>query len=167
MAASKIRRLIWERDKGRATIDGLSFDIVSNVRNAANGLRKLHVKSEVVNSIVNGVYADPYMPAPFPKGLWKITEIIADKGRDYFPIKIKTNAHQKVPIWRLDKDGGYDHATEIMVDDSGYCLHWSEFSKTTLGCGRVGKDDASQVITLAGKLLDLKSQGFDLELEVI
>ncbi|MDR0506384.1 MAG: hypothetical protein LBH32_06165 [Dysgonamonadaceae bacterium] len=153
--------ITWNRDNGLAQFEGMTFVITCNVRNELNGLRKLHLKSEVVNTVVNGQWGPPYMPRRFPKGEWKITGIEPAKEKDFFPLKIKTNAHQMVETWNLDAQGGYDKPTGKQVDDSGYHLHWSEGSQTTLGCGRV--ESAKQAVILAALIW----QAFDRKEEVV
>lgn len=129
--------LLWKRDDNLLNVGDEQLTVTNRVRNELNGSRKLHNPKEVVKAIVNGVYGPAYMPRQFPKGIWNITEIEYTKARDFAPIKIKTDAHQKVQTWALDKSNGYDHPLDVFVDDFGYYLHWSEFSLTTLGCGRV------------------------------
>jgi len=132
-------KVIWLRDKGILTIGEETFFVFSEVRNELNGRRKLGIKGEVVRAVVNGQEGPPYMPRPFPKGLWEITgiEIIADQKSEFYPVKIRTNASQLVNVWELDKSGGYAAMTDREVIDSGYHLHWTP-SKTTWGCGRIG-----------------------------
>ena len=142
-------KLTWHRDKETLEVNGETFVVTNNVRNELNGRRKLHDKKEVVRAIVDGVYGSPYMPRQFPLGTWKITEIEETTARDFAPIKIKTDARQAIETWALDKSGGYDHPTGQYVIDSGYYLHWSQYSKTTLGCGRVGTDTDTQIRRLA------------------
>ena len=154
----------WARNRGVLRIGELFVTCRSDVRNYANGRRKLHDPSEVVRAIVNGAYSGPYMPSPFPAGTWKIIGTEKSKKIEFAPVKILTNAHQPVRLWALDNDGGYDHATEEWVDDSGYWLHFSRDSKTTLGCGRIGSaSEALSVADLVNKILAAKG---DLILEV-
>jgi hypothetical protein len=88
------------------------------------------------------------MPRPFPKGNWIVLGFEKTSKADFAPVKIKTNAHQKVELWNLDGAGGYDRPSGIYEEDYGYHLHWSEHSKTTLGCGRVGEDSDREVLAL-------------------
>jgi hypothetical protein len=143
-------KIVWDRDLGTAMLDGQQFVITSEVRNELNGRRLRHAPGEVVRTVTNkGTYGDPYMPRPFPEGLWKITGLESTNVAVYAPIKILTNAHQSVQVWALDKDGGYDVPTKNFVEDYGYWLHWSQASRTTLGCGRVGTNTSEQVRELA------------------
>ena len=147
----------WRRDDEVLEIDGEKFVVTNKVRNELNKLRKLHDPKEVVRAIVNGQYGSSYMPRQFPRGIWNITEIEYTKVRDFAPIKIKTDAHQKVQTWALDKLGGYDHPLDIFVDDSGYYLHWAQFSRTTLGCGRVEtENEVRRLAELIKPALDRK-----------
>jgi hypothetical protein len=142
-------RIVWDRDGGEARFCGKVFVITSDVRNELNGKRRLHDKQEVVNIVTaEGKYGEAYMPRPFPRGVWKITAVEESRNPVFAPYKIKTNAHQTVDVWTLDANGGYDKKSGKSAEDYGYYLHWSEFSRTTLGCGRVGNDTSYQVILL-------------------
>jgi hypothetical protein len=117
------------------------------VRTLANGKRRV---TEVVTSIPAG---KPYDVQRFPKGVWTITGIEPVKGDKAQvtdgPVKIRTDAHQKVKVWVLDQDGDYDHETSEETDDTGYLLHFSQ-SSATWGCGRI--DSAAQAKRLANIL---------------
>ncbi len=139
----------WNRNEGTAICGDEHFTITSEVRNELNGRRSLGNPKDVVRSIVNGQWGPPYMPRPFPLGNWRITGIEKTDNPEFAPIKIKTDAWQKVQVWELDKDGGYSHSTGESVRDEGYHLHWSQHSKTTLGCGRVGLTTDTQIRSLA------------------
>lgn len=146
--------LRWNRKESILYIAGLEdaeYVATSTVRNELNGRRRLHDPKEVVRAVVNGQYGPAYMPRPFPTGIWHITgiEIIHDESSEYWPLKIKTDAQQEVETWALDDAGGYAHPTGETVTDGGYWLHWTP-SKTTLGCLRIGTDNAEQVRELAG-----------------
>lgn len=144
-------RIVWDRDAGVATVGDRRFDITNRVRNEIDptAVRRLHDPTEVRRAIVNGEWADPYMPRKFPKGEWWIIGVEDTDVPDFAPIKIRTNAHQLVRAWALDANGGYDHPIDKLIDDSGYHLHWSALSRSTLGCGRVGRNDDSQIRDLA------------------
>ena len=160
-------KIVWERDAGKAVCESVNFTITCRVRNELNNRRALHKPKDVVRAIVNGQWGPPYMPRMFPKGTWEITGVEWTKDKDFAPAKIETNAHQLVEAWALDSVGGYDHATGERVDDSGYHLHWAEFSKTTLGCGRVGKDTDEEVRLLASAIEDELQAGNRVYLEVL
>ena len=149
-------KLLWDRDKAILTVGEAEFLVTNRVRNEIDpvAVRRLHDPSEVRRAVVNGQWGPPYMPRKFPKGTWRVLEVvdIADPTSDFWPIKIKTDAHQPVQVWALDAAGGYDHPIDKWVDDSGYHLHWCKGSISTLGCGRVGKDDDSQIQYLAIKV---------------
>jgi hypothetical protein len=112
------------------------------VRNELNGARKLHDSKEV---ILSSPLREPFMPRPFPLGKWKITKVYKSNNPNYQPVIFETDAHQLLPIWALDKNGGYDHETEELTDDYGYWLHhaWVKRdgvyvnSATTQGCGNI------------------------------
>lgn len=143
--------LTWDRDASDLEIGGEHFTVTNRVRNEIDpgAVRRLHDPSEVRRAIVNGQWGPPYMPRKFPKGQWRVLAVEDTHDPEFAPIKIRTDAHQLVQIWELDDKGGYDHPIDRLVDDSGYHLHWSAISKSTLGCGRVGLDDDTQVRALA------------------
>jgi len=151
--------LLWHRDQYDLEVAGVHFYVTSIVRNeiAPVYVRRLHEPKEVVRTVTSDRKKGlPYMPRKFPLGDWTITAVERN-GRhgmsfdeaEYGPVRIRTNAHQTVTVWALDDAGGYDHALDEMVEDYGYLLHWAPFSRTTLGCGRVGKEDAGQIEQLA------------------
>jgi hypothetical protein len=154
----------WARNRGVLRIGDLFVTCRSDVRSYGNGRRKLHDPGEVVRAIVNGAYSGPYMPSPFPVGTWKIIGTEKSKKIEFAPVKILTNARQPVQLWKLDNLGGYEYATDEWVEDSGYWLHYSRDSKTTLGCGRIGSAaEALMVADLVKKILAAKE---DIILEV-
>ena len=162
-------KLIWNRDKGEARIEGGQvFRITCDVRNELNGRRRLHDRDDVVNTVrENGTWGHAYMPRPFPKGTWNITGVEKTAVPVFAPFKIKTNAHQKVELWNLDGHGGYDRASGVFAEDYGYHLHWSERSLTTLGCGRVGANTSSEVAALAALVSEALGRGEGVVLEVV
>jgi hypothetical protein len=161
-------KIIWRRDSGTAECGGKEFVITSIVRNELNGRRRLHEPGEVVNTVTkDGRWGQPYMPRPFPKGTWKITGVEKTGEPVFAPVKIRTDAHQKVELWNLDGRGGYDRPSGIFAEDWGYHLHWSENSKTTLGCGRVGTDAGSEALALARLVSGAMAAGGDAILEVV
>jgi len=121
----------------------LVFHCTSDVRNELNGRRKLHEPREVVRTIP-GAY--PYMPRPFPvtdgSREWEILGVRRREATDpeygYLgPAFIQTDAELMLPIWKLDKTGGYEAETFGIVKDVGYGFHFARDSKTTQGCGRL------------------------------
>jgi hypothetical protein len=145
--------IIYKRDENDLEANSQHFTVTNEVRNEIDpnpiNRRRLHDFSEVVKSVVNGQWGKPYMPRKFPKGTWTITAIVPTTEAVFAPVKIETDAHQMVETWALDANGGYDHADGGHVEDSGYYLHWSEGSRTTHGCGRVGTDTDIQIRALA------------------
>lgn len=112
----------------------------SVVRNELNGWRALHDPDQVIQGYVEGPKKPNVMPRPFPKGEWELYQPWprSEERNPYLaPFFVPTSAHQEVEIWALDEDGGYDHPTGEMVDTIGYGLHYSELSKTTVGCIRI------------------------------
>ena len=150
-------KLLWKRDDDILEINDEKFVVTNKVRNELNKLRKLHNPKEVVKAIIGGMWGPPYMPRQFPKGEWNITGIEYTKNPEFAPVKIKTDAWQKVQVWALDDKGGYDHPVDSYVNDSGYYLHWAQFSKTTLGCGRVEtENEVRRLAELIKPALDRK-----------
>lgn len=159
--------LKWVIDQNVLSIGNNTYHVTNLVRNELNGWRKLHDPKEVRRSVVNGQWGPPYMPRRFPKGTWKITGVIDTNDPEFAPIKITTDAKQEVNVWALDENGGYDHKTDEKVMDSGYHLHWSEHSQSTLGCGRVGYDTDDEVRSLAQIIHGALTLGEEVFLEVV
>ena len=162
-------KIVWNRDENRLETGGIVFTVTNNVRNEIDPLnvRRLHEAREVRRAIVNGAWSDPYMPRKFPKGIWQITGVEDTTDSEFEPVKIRTNAHQMVETWLLDVAGGYSKPSGKQVNDSGYHLHWSRGSRTTLGCGRVGTDSPKQVLKLAKMIRSAMAAGEVITLEVI
>jgi hypothetical protein len=78
----------------------------------------------------------PVMPRPFPFGDWNVYMPLPRHDKYLAPYFIPTSAEQFLPVWALDENGGYDHATAEKVLDLGYGLHFST-STTTVGCIRI------------------------------
>ncbi|MDR0538923.1 MAG: hypothetical protein LBG74_00245 [Spirochaetaceae bacterium] len=92
-------KFIWERDRGimRCVGVGVEFTVTCDVRNEVNDRRKLHNPDEVVHTVrADGTWGHAYMPRPFPKGEWKITEIEKTSKPVFAPVKIKTEFHPKL-----------------------------------------------------------------------
>jgi len=158
-------RIIWARDKGVMTCGPEIIMCTSVVRNELNSRRKLHDPRDVVRAIVDDKYSGPYMPRPFPLGMWHIFGYDMTHDVNYAPIKFFTNAHQLVELWDLDDRGGYDKPSGETVDDTSYWLHFARDSKTTLGCGRLGSAYEARVLQ---KIVDsAKARGELIELEVV
>lgn len=144
---------VWQLDKGILTVDGKAYECFSNVRNELNDKRPLHDPRQVVRMIPS---AHPYMPRPFPLGTWSILGTIRRHPGDpkygvLGPVFIRTDACQKLPVWRLDELGGYDHETDELVMDCAYGIHASPDSATTWGCGRLGSTTAARFL---GNMVD-------------
>ena len=156
-------KVIYERDRNRLTVDGVVFTVTNNVRNEIDPIyvRKLHNPSEVRYTVNRDrSKGKPYMPRKFPKGVWKITAVewysephgIPNFSKsEYGLVRIRTDATQKVNVWKLDGAGGYDKKTDELVDDYGYLFHYSN-SSTTLGCGRIETQEAANKLA---KIIEL------------
>lgn len=153
-------KLIWDIEKEDLECNGVHFKVWCHVRNEIdpNYVRRLHEKKEVIFAIVNGVQTKiPYMPRKFPKGTHEITSVEylpkTNEQEVYWPLKIKTNAKQKVERWILDANEGYEKGTGEYVMDGGYHIHFS-WSNTTHGCGR------PETEIQARKLAEMVIEGF-------
>jgi len=147
------------------TTGGIVFKVNNIIRTAKDKTRSLSKPSDLVFPIVNGEYYHlPVMPGHFPKGHWNITEVKYTSEKDFAPVKIKTNAHQRLKVWTLDPDGSYGKETEETVDDSGYYFHAS-WSRTSLGCGIM--DSAKSALKLAKMCEVAIGKGETILLEVV
>ena len=156
-------KVIWNRDAEDLEINGIHFKVWCHVRNEIDPkyIRRLHDPNEVVFAIVNGVQTKiPYMPRKFPKGTFEIITVEfvpkTDQQKDFWPVKIRTNASQDVEVWELDENKGYKKGTGKFVRDGGLLIHYS-WSNTTLGCGR--EESEIQVRKLAQMIIDGFSTG--------
>ena len=125
------------------SIDGMVRDILADsiVRNEINGWRRKHDPKEVVRAMTHDPYnKPPVMPRPFPFGEWNVYAPRHREDKYLAPYFIPTDAEQFLPIWALDENGGYDHATAEKVLDVGYGLHFST-STTTVGCIKIYEED--------------------------
>jgi len=162
-------KVLFERAIEKLIVEDVVFTVTNNVRNEIDPvyIRKLHDPKEVRYTIkqdhTQGV---PYMPRKFPKGNWKITgvehyAVINGKENfdknEYGTVRIRTDAHQPVTVWALDKAGGYDRATGAVTEDYGYLFHFAPNSQTTLGCGRCQSQD------IADKLASMIESSLDPE----
>lgn len=159
--------LLYERDKNRITFGGVVFGVTNNVRNEIDLYypRRLHEKGEVRKSIPSD---KPYMPRKFPLGKWEITaiewiETYKFEKKEFGTVKIRTNASQKVKIWALDGQGGYDHETNEEVIDSGYLGHYSDWVNT-LGCWR---HDTQKGAEKLARMIEIEMQKCKVYVEVI
>jgi len=160
-------KILYERDKNKLIVEDVVFTVTNNVRNEIDPLyvRKLHDPKEVRYTVsADRSKGKPYMPRKFPKGTWKTTgveryAVVHGKENfdqnEYGTVRIRTDAHQKVSVWALDKNGGYDHETSEMVEDYGYLFHFAPTSMTTLGCGRmISQDATNKFASLIEKSID-------------
>ena len=159
-------KVVYDIEACTLTAGGIVFQVNNKVRSDKDGTRSLDKKSELVFPIVNGEYdyARPVMPHHFPKGKWKITDLQYTEDPTFAPVKIKTNAHQKLPVWTIDPDGSYGHETTEMVDDWGYYFHAS-WSKTSQGCGIISSQKAA--LKLANLCKQAFAKGESISLEVV
>jgi hypothetical protein len=139
----------WDRKDGALLVEGRRFPCTCDVRNELNGRR---ARDQVVRTIPNGM---PYYPRPFPTGTWNV---LRPRERDdgyRAPYFIPTTAYQEVPTWELDENAHYLEPTGEVDLDREYGLHWSEDSRTTLGCIRISrKDDLLALVVLINAALD-------------
>jgi hypothetical protein len=81
----------------------------------------------------------------FPVGKWPIGKPLPRTAPYTAPFFIPTDAFQMLPVWEI-KDGKYVKATDKLIRDSGYGLHFST-SNTTLGCIKIiNRDDLLMLV---------------------
>lgn len=134
------------------------FAAASNVRNELNKERPLHDPEEVIFAMTGNPYDHfAVMPRPFPLGMWTVGQPEYNPSNKFLqPVFIPTDARRELPVWDLDEAGGYDHITYRMVRDTGYGLHWDEFSITTVGCLRA--DTKEHILWLAAEITGAHSR---------
>jgi hypothetical protein len=137
-------RIIADLKAGRLILPEAVYPVSNRIRTLRDRTRKAY---EIIRSIPDNL---PYDPQPFPKGLWRITDVEWNQGKGfdyptYGPVKIRTDAWQQVNIWELDRDGDYLRETDQRVKDTCYWLHYSSFT-TTLGCIRLASPEDAVAI---------------------
>lgn len=157
-------KAVYNIEERTLTLGGIVFKVNNFVRTHDDGTRSLDKPSDVIYPIVNGQYdyKRPVMPAHFPKGKWHITSTEYTEDPTFAPVKIKTDAHQMLKVWTLEKDGTYGKETEEMVDDSGYYFHAS-WSRTSLGCGILETKKAALKLAKLCEACLQKGEAVDLE----
>ena len=143
--------LRFKRSKYELVIEDTytAYTATNDVRNELNGRRRLHDPKEVIRAVVDGQWGPPYMPRQFPLGTWNVLRVEEQpRTSGFWPVKIVTDAHQPVKVWKLDEKGGYEAETDEVVMDSGYHLHWTPYN-TTHGCIRVGGQYTEEVLEVA------------------
>jgi len=155
-------KLSWARDAGILQYGDNSIKVICAVRNELNGERLLS-EPPVYSELEDGGTGEPYMPRPFPKGIWNVLAIIPKENPYEAPEFISTDAHQTVKEWSLDS-GHYGAETEDAIEDYGYGFHNST-SSTTLGCGHILSSDDRAALTAAIK--EALANGESVILEVV
>lgn len=158
--------VLYDVKKRTLTAGGIVFKVNNFVRSNRDKTRSLDKKSELVFPIIGGEYdyKRPVMPGHFPKGHWLITGVSYTEDPTFAPVKIKTNAHQKLKVWTIDPDGSYGKETEETVDDWGYYFHAS-WSRTSQGCGLLETKKAA--LKLAKLCETVLAKGETINLEVV
>jgi hypothetical protein len=137
-------KLTWERDNSVLRYGNRAIRVECNVRNELNGRRELY-EPVVYSELEDGSKGKPYMPRPFPKGVWTVTGILPKTIPYEAPEFISTDARQIVNVWSV-VDAHYGAETKDAIEDYGYGLHNST-SNTTLGCGKIiGSQDRADLV---------------------
>ena len=131
--------LTFSRKNRTLVMDGLethTFPAFSEVRNELTGERPDPSRlPDVEYSMPLGSGERlPVMPRTFPEGSWDIFEARQTDEKWLQPVKLMTNAHQKLNVWKLGSGGNYESQTDELVDDSGYRVHYCNGSHHTDGC---------------------------------
>ena len=132
-------------------VGDVEYKATCNVRNEINGKR---LKSQVIKTFpASGGERSPYYPRKFPTGTWEIKKPIWTNDIEFAPVKIPTDAFQRVLLWNTDNNGYKERSGEHQTD-SFYHLHFSQNSKTTLGCIRLNSsDDATEIAKMIEKAI--------------
>ena len=124
---------------------GVQIPATCIVRRVQDGTRGVGEVLRELNGHVSTEDGTPYMPDRFPAGAWEITGVIS-KGRDtyYWPVYLRTNAHQTLEYWDVNRKGEYTKPNGKTFEGYGYGLHYARYkdkrtkklvhSNTTLGC---------------------------------
>ena len=137
------------------------YHATCDVRNEINGRR---TKNQVIKTFPSsGGERSPYYPRKFPTGTWKIKNPVWTTDVDFAPVKIPTDAFQRVLLWDTDRNGYKERSGEHQTD-SFYHLHFAKNSITTLGCIRLNSE--RDAIVIAIEIEKAISKGQDCWLEV-
>ena len=145
--------------------DGVIMRNIWAASHVRNELDKSRPDASSLPDVVYSFNADrstgkPYMPRPFPLGIWSITSHEPTTEKWLQPVKLVTDAHQVLPIWALTGAGLYDHATTDMTDVWGYAIHYCNGSVHTDGC--IGIKDLGDMLWLVAQI-----ESYPMALEVI
>jgi hypothetical protein len=148
-------------NENKLVINDKTYKATCNVRNEINGKRK---KNQVVKTYPSSnQLRQPYYPRPFPTGTWEIKRPIFTDDIEYAPVKIPTDAYQRVLTWTTDNNGYKERSGEHQTD-SFYHLHYAQNSITTLGCIRL--DSSKDAVEIANEIKKQKDSGVKVWLEV-
>jgi len=131
---------VFKRKKGLLGIPVASgtrwVPAYSRVRNEINGERPDPKQlPDIEHSFrQNRTVGEIVMPRPYPLGTFKIYGLEASSERWTGPMKILTDAHQPLPVWKLKPTGEYDCPTGEMIEDWCYWAHYGNGSYHTDGC---------------------------------
>ena len=89
--------------------------------------------------LFNGYY---YYPKQFPTGSWELGKSCKSNDNYIGPLKIPTNAYQKVTTYKKESETSY--SVSGTVNDSGYLIH-SGAGSTTWGCIKMSDGDVALV----------------------
>ena len=156
--------LVFDRKKGLLLPDWTIW-ATSLTRTIANGERASH---EVVytdgTTVPNGL---PYMPEPFPAGIFNILSVEKmDDDSLFWPYLIRTDAERVLPVWELDEHERYLRPSARTFVDRGLHIHHARYknkdgilvpSRTTHGC--INGIKPGDVTGLALRILDLYPSG--------
>ena len=149
----------YDSETEELSYNDITLHATNIVRNEINGWRD---KSQVV--LTMGDNRRPYMPRPFPGGIWEVGRPERRDDPALWPYYIPTTATRNVFVWERDT-GGYKTETEEVVTDEEYGLHHSKSSTTTLGCIEVV--DEYDLRRLAEDITKAIDDGEKVYLEVI
>jgi len=143
-------RLIFSRSDGMLSLNDDQGELIrelaafSIVRNELNGERPdpSRLPDIFYSQNADGSQGKPTMPRPFPIGSWLVPGSARTDEQWLKPVKLITNAHQRLDVWKLKNDGTYDCQSGETIEDYGYRVHFANGSHHTDGCiGLVNLDD--------------------------
>jgi hypothetical protein len=145
----------------KIVLNGKIYKATCDVRNEINKRRS---KKEVVKTFpISSGIRQPYYPRKFPTGTWEVKAPIFTDDPEYAPVKIPTDAYQRVLTWDTDFRGYREYSGEHQTD-AFYHLHYAKNSITTLGCIRL--NSASDALEIANEIKKQLDSGVKVWLEV-
>ena len=134
----------YQKNANKMSVSELTYDSSGKLINVKNSnytaTNKVKTPEERGTPVLfNGYY---YYPKQFPTGSWELGKSCKSNDNYIGPLKIPTNAYQKVTTYKKESETSY--SVSGTVNDSGYLIH-SGVGSTTWGCIKMSDGDVALV----------------------